>query len=205
MEDIAPQAMGMALPARGAASILRAMDSPDGAVSALPFAPRRLVAGLLFALASCSPPTEVPPVACETTPSPGGAVSASDTLVVVLRVDSLPARGQVLVRVDPLDEDGVVRFTRGVVPTAAAVGVALTTVGAFQGCAGEAPGGFLLRTARTPRGKIWLRASADRPLRVRVSAGGPAAPGGTAVPATTLVVAPGASGQARWGATGSAP
>lgn len=123
--------------------------------------------------------------------APPLAVKAEDVLELVVVLDSVPAGpGSVLVRVDGLEEPGIVRFTMPP-PTAAAAGMTLAPPPVFQGCAGIAPVGLELRAPRAPRSKAWIRASTDRVVRVRLRVGNRS----TEEP---LLIEPGTSGIVRW-------
>ena len=161
---------------------------------------KHMVLPLLAVMVACGLGDPVMmPVSCETLVSPPGeAVPADvdDLLVILLHIDSIPRSGEVLVRVDPLDEVGAVSFVTAPPPTAGAVSLATTTSGLFQGCFSEAPAGFVLRTPVAPRDKAWLRVSSDRTVSVRVETG---EPGPAAVRASHLLtVEPGSSGRTSW-------
>jgi hypothetical protein len=117
-----------------------------------------------------------------------------DTLemVVVLEPRSDPV--ELLLRVDPLEEEGVVVFPEDVPPTAAAAGVTLGTAGRFTVCVGPAPAAIVFQGSRAPHDKAWARVSANRPVRASLRVGGEG--GVTLGPA--LVVEPGHSGRRRW-------
>lgn len=155
---------------------------------------RSLVAATL--LAACTSVPDLVPVTCAATtlPADGPPVAPADTLDLVIHLDRSP-KGAVLVRVDPLDEDGVVTFQGTPPPTAAAVAMALTLSGTFQGCVAPAAPGFVLRAPEAPREKAWVRVSSDRPVRVEVRTGE-----GREVTrvVTGLSVDPGASARADW-------
>lgn len=162
------------------------------------------LAGALASVA-CGPGPHVVPVECRSLPgSAGGAVpvQATDTLPVEIRIDSLDTseRGHLMVRVDPLDEAGVVHFEQPPPATTAAVGMALTTAGIFEGCFHPTPGGFRLRAPEAPRSRVWVRVSTGRPVKVTLVRGEDPAP-----VAAPLVVAPGTSGQIAWSAPETSP
>lgn len=127
---------------------------------------------------------------------PRGPRTASDTIDVLLHVGAAPPSGSVrlMVRVDPLSEPGAVTFGAGTPGTAAAVAVALTERAVFHGCLGEAPSGFRLTASAAPRGRAWLRVSADRPVAVRLTVGEEDAGGRAAV----VSVGPGGSAATSW-------
>lgn len=158
-----------------------------------------LPAAILVAATAChlSGP-EMVDVACSSLSGP--EVTPVDTLDVLVRLDSLPPGhpGRLLVRVDPPEGEGLVRFPPTAPRTVAAVGLTLGTAGVFQGCAGEAPAGFLLQARRAPRNKAWLRVAAGRPVRIRMEGRGGGGSVWQDVLDTALVVTPGASTDARW-------
>ncbi len=162
-----------------------------------------LATGLVLAACGFGDPAMLP-VQCAVLPGPAeGAVpvGSGDSLGIVLHIDSISRAGEVLVRVDGLSEVGALRFETRPPPTAGAVSLASTTAGVFQGCFGEAPAGFVLRTPRAPRDKVWIRVSSDRPVIVRVETG---EPGPQAIRISQpLVVEAGSSGRAAW--TGGRP
>ena len=170
------------------------------------------LATLVLTLIGCNQPIEnAIPVSCtEITPQgfgtaaplPGGGpvegglappltVGPEDTLELVVVLDSVPdGPGSVLVRVDALDEPGLVTFFMPP-PTAAAAGMALQPPATFQGCAAVEPLGLELRAPEAPRSKAWIRVSTDRPVRVR-----PRVPNRRVEP---VMVVPGTSEVVAWG------
>jgi hypothetical protein len=148
-------------------------------------------AGVAGMTACARPPERAIAVACRSVATSAAAAVATDTLELIITVDSVPpGPGVVLVRVDPLSEPGVVTFSAPP-PTAAAAGMALAPPPRFQGCAAIAPGGLELRAALAPRAKAWVRVSSDRVVRVRAVVGGRASD-------APALVAPGSSGTVGW-------
>lgn len=153
--------------------------------------PLVLLAGLLAS--GCAEPP--PPAACRTAGgfASSAPVTAHDTVNVIL---ALPAREdpfELLVRVDALEDEGIVNLT-SVPPTTVAAGLALTTSATFSICVSRAPRAVVFQGEAVPRGKAWLQVSTDRPVRTSVRLGGD--DGHTLDPA--LVVVPGRSERRRW-------
>jgi hypothetical protein len=171
---------------RDSAQVAIASDS-GAASSAGPRAPAQD-----SALASAAP-TDSARAAGDSTAglAPALAVKPEDVLELVVVIDSVPSGpGQVMVRIDRLDEPGVVKFFMPP-PTAAAAGMALAPPPVFQGCAAISAPGIELHAAVAPRGKAWVRASTNRAVRVRLHIA-------SRKSQEPLLIDPGTSGIVRW-------
>lgn len=126
--------------------------------------------------------------------APALGVEPDQVLDLIVVLDSVPpGPGSVLVRVDRLDERGLVEFFMPP-PTAAAAGMTLEPPPTFQGCAVIAAAGLELRAPFAPRAKAWVRASTDRAVRVRLRVG-------RRTTEEPLLIDPGTSGIIHWEAT----
>ena len=123
--------------------------------------------------------------------APALGVKPEDVLELIVVIDSVPSGpGQVMVRVDRLDEPGVVKFFMPP-PTAAAAGMTLAPPPVFQGCAAISAPGLELHSPAAPRGRAWVRASTNRAVRVRLHIG-------SRKTEEPLLIDPGTSGIVRW-------
>lgn len=156
-----------------------------------------LSAALLLACGACAPSGDPVRITCEVLPAGSGAQANADgpvRLDVRLGDGALRDRGRLIVRVDPLDEPGAVHFDPGVPRTAGAASLGVEPGGQFQGCIGMEPAGFRLHASDAPRGRLWVRVSADRPVEVSL-----AVPAGmSAEQAATSLVEPGGSAAVGW-------
>ena len=122
-----------------------------------------------------------------------GVAAPGEPLEVRIVLDSVPeeAGGRVLIRVDALRDGSIV--IRDPDPTAAAVALAVTPAGRFQGCITSGATTVRLQAAAHHLSKAWLRVTADRVTRVRLEHAL-----GSELETVEAVVPPGESGVATW-------
>ena len=172
---------------------------PGGAADTRRPVPRGLLGLLGLALAACgSPgPRSAPQLACTALVARDDAarpVRSTDTLDVIVALESRSDPLEVLARVDGADDDRIVTLPPDAPATAAGVAVTVTAPALYTVCAAGAPRAVVFQGSDPPRDKVWLRVTTLRPVRVSVRLGGD--DGFTLEPA--LTVRPGGSGRHRW-------
>lgn len=138
-------------------------------------------------------PPEAPPARCSVVSVDGQPPTASDTVDVVVQL-LVPGPLDLLVRVDPTHEEGIVRLPGDAPPGTVAAGLALSTDGVYSVCLSSIPDEIVFQSEVAPVGRAWLRVATDRPVRARLQLGGLGRP----FMEPDLVVSPGSSGRARW-------
>jgi len=150
-----------------------------------------LLCGLV---AGCALDPPVAPAArCSVLSDDGQPPTVSDTVDVVVQL-LVPGPVDLLVRVDPTTEDGIVDLPGDAPPGTAAAGLALSTDGLYSICLSANPEEIVFQSEVAPVGRAWLRVATDRPVRARLQLGGLGRP----FMEPDLVVEPGSSGRARW-------
>lgn len=156
---------------------------------------RSLLPILLCGLATgCAlDPPDAPPARCSVLSDAGQPPTVSDTVDVVVQL-LVAGPVDLLVRVDPTTEDGIVDLPGDAPPGTAAAGLALSTDGVYSVCLSADPAEIVFQSEVAPVGRAWLRVATDRPVRARLQLGGLGRP----FMEPDLVVDPGSSGRARW-------
>lgn len=150
-----------------------------------------LLCGLV---AGCSlDPPEAPPARCSVLSGNDVPATASDTVDVAVQL-LVPGPVDLLLRVDPTHEEGIVTLPSDASPGAVAAGLALSTDGTYSVCLSADPEEIIFQSEVAPVGRAWLRVATDRPVRARLQLGGLGRP----FMEPDLVVSPGSSGRARW-------